>query len=60
MVKVITGSIARRSKRQYISYLEGDFEGRHVAPMGVKFAVEQWTRCTTHAKFLPIGATIRV
>ena len=41
--RVITGSIARRAKRRYLSYTEADFEvvhpaaaqGRHVAPMGV-------------------------
>jgi len=36
------------AKRRYISYLESNFEvfrpqGRHVAPMGVKFGAKEWT-----------------
>jgi len=38
----VTGSIARMAKCRYLSYSAADFEllrpqGRHVAPMGVKF-----------------------
>jgi len=40
-----TGSIASSAKRRYLSYADGDFEvfrrqGRHVAPMGVKFGAQ--------------------
>jgi len=56
---VITGSIACNTKWRYISYLEGDFqvfcpETRHVALMGVKFGMEEWTKGPLlHAKFYP-------
>jgi len=57
-ITVITGIMARSAKLRHLSYLEGDFEvfrqqGRHVAPMGVKFGLEDF-----HAKSHPIGATI--
>jgi len=49
---LITGSIARNASRRYLIYSEADFEvfalqGRHVAPMGVKFGAE------LRAKFRP-------
>jgi len=46
---IVTGSFARSATRQYLSYSEADFEGfspcrgRHVAPMGVKYGVEEGT-----------------
>ena len=48
---LITDSIARSAKRRYIGYAEGNFEGRHVAPMGVKFGMKEWTEI--HGKFHP-------
>ena len=52
----ITGSIARSASRRYSIHSEADFDvfapqGRHVAPMGVKFGMPNFT---------PIGATTRV
>ena len=49
----------RSSKRRYLNYSVADFEvfrpaGRHVAPMGVKFCVEEGTiGPLLHAKFHP-------
>ena len=60
-----TGSIARSAKRRYLIYSEADFEVFHPAGAtrctdGVKFGVEEGTRGPLlHAKFHPIGATIR-
>jgi len=60
---IITSSIARSVKRRYISYLEAYIEvfrpaGATGCTDGVKFGMEEWTKC--HAKFHPIGATIRI
>jgi len=49
MFDIIIGSIARSAKRRYLSYSEANFEvsrpsppqGRHIAPMGVKFGMEE-------------------
>jgi len=68
MTDFFTGSIARSAKRWYISYSEGDLkffapQGRHVAPMGVKFGTEEYLARKVHSSvpnFTPIGATIRV
>jgi len=44
---IFTGSIARSASRRYLIYSETDFgflfaqQGRHVAPMGVKFGTEE-------------------
>jgi len=59
---IFTGSIARSANCQYLIYSEADFkvfapQGRHVAPMGVKFGVEEGTSTPI---FTPIGATTRV
>jgi len=62
---IITASIARSAKRRYI-YSESDFEG--FRPAGVtrctdegEIGAEEWTEGSLlHAKFHPIGATIRV
>jgi len=36
-------------------------QGQHVPPMGVKFGMDEWTEGRLlHAKFHPIGATIKV
>jgi len=48
---------------RYLVYSEADFEvfrpqGRHVAPMGVKFGTEEGTSSVPN--FTPIGATTRV
>jgi len=45
---VFTGSIARSARRRYLIYPEADFEvfdpqGRHLAPMWVKFGMEEGT-----------------
>ena len=53
---VITGSIAQSATCRYLIYSETDFEvfrpaGRHVAPIGVKFAVEEGTE--GHLRFPP-------
>ena len=32
-----------QQSRRYLIYSEDDFEGRHVAPMGVKFGTEEGT-----------------
>jgi len=45
---LITGSIVQSATRQYLIYSEADFEvfapqGRHVAPIGVKFGMEEGT-----------------
>jgi len=54
-----TGSIARSASRRYLIYSEADFEvfrpqGRQVAPMGVKYGVEEGTvGPLLHAKFHP-------
>jgi len=55
---LITGSIARSANLLYLVYSEVDFEvfrpqGRHVAPMGVKFGMEE-------PNFTPIGTTTRL
>jgi len=60
---IITSSIARSVKRRYISYVEAYIEVSRPAAAtgctdGVKFGMEEWTKC--HAKFHPIGATIRI
>jgi len=51
---------------RYLVYSEADFEvfrpalqGRHVAPMGVKFGMEEGTS-SSMPNFTPIGATTRV
>ena len=60
---VFTGSIARSATRRYLIYSEADFEfffvpqERHVAPMRVKFGVEEGT---STLNFTPIGATVWV
>jgi len=61
-VCVITGSIARSAKRRYLIYSEADFEVRRPASIAVKFGMEEQGTFThlLHAKFHPIGATIRV
>ena len=63
----LTGSIARSAKRRLFNLLRGLIlrifapQGRHVAPMGVKFGTEEGTEGPLlRAKFHPIGATIRV
>jgi len=43
---IFAGSIARSGSRRYLIYSEADFEvfrpqGRHVAPMGMKFGVKE-------------------
>jgi len=48
---LVTGSIARGTTRRYLIYSEADFEvfapqGRHVAPLGVKFGTEEGTEGT--------------
>jgi len=49
ILSIFTSSIARSATRRYLIYLEADFEtffapqGRHVAPMGVKFGTEEGT-----------------
>ena len=55
---LVTGSMARSATRRYLSYSEADFEvfrpdGRHAAPMGVKFGVEGSKGPLLHAKFHP-------
>ena len=64
---ITTGSIARSATRRYLSYSEADFEvfftpqGRHVAPMGEKFGVEERPKVPYSTPyFTPIGATVRV
>jgi len=58
---MFTGSIARSASRRYLIYSEADFEfffapqGRHVAPMGVKFGTD-----SSMPNFTPIGATVMV
>ena len=70
-LKLFTGSIARSARRRYLIYPEADFEvfalevfapaGRHVAPMGVKYGMEEGNAGPLlHAKFHPIGAMVRV
>jgi len=64
-INLITGSIARSASRRYLVYSEADFEvfapqGRHVAPMGVTFGVEEGTEGRLlRAKFHPICAIIQ-
>jgi len=61
--QVFTGSITRSATRRYLSYSEADFvgffapQGRHLAPMGVKFGMEV---PSSMPSFTPIGATVRV
>ena len=60
---LITGSIARSATCRYLIYSEADFEffapqGRYVAPLGVKFGVEEVPFSTPN--FTPIRATVRV
>jgi len=65
-VSIFTGSIARSTTRRSLIYSEADFEvfapqGRHVAPMRVKFGVVEGPNvpfCSPN--FTPIDATIRV
>jgi len=61
---LITGSIARSARRRYLIYPESDFEvfrpkGRHVAPLGVKFGMEEGTEGPSMPNFTPIGATVK-
>jgi len=55
----ISGSIAHSAKRRYLSYSEANFKvfrphGRHVAPMKVKFGMDEGTKCPLlHAKLHP-------
>ena len=65
-IRATTGSIARSEKRRHLSYSEGDFEvfhsavqGRHVAPMGVKFG-KFGTADSSVSNFTHNSATIRV
>jgi len=48
----------RSAKLRYLIYSEADFElfapqGQHIAPMRVKFGVEEGTECPLYAKFDP-------
>jgi len=55
----VTGIIERSAKRRYLSYSEADFDvfqGRHVAPMGVKFGMEETEGPSSPLTFTPIGA----
>jgi len=62
----VTGSIARSANLPVFSLLRGRFEvfrpaGATVAPMGVKFGMEEVTKVTSSMpNFTPIGATTRV
>jgi len=64
VVLLFTGSIARSANSRY--YSEADFEffalpGRYVAPIVVKFGVEEWTLVQSSTpNFTAIGATIWV
>ena len=40
---IFTGSIARSASCWYLVYSEADFEGFHVAPIGVKFGMKEGT-----------------
>jgi len=59
LANMITGSIARSATCRFLIYSEADFEvfapqGRHVAPIGVKFGAEEGTRGPLlRAKFHP-------
>jgi len=49
--------MARSAKRRYLSYSEADLrffapQGRHVAPIGVQFGVDEGPK-VLHAKFHP-------
>jgi len=59
---VFTGSIARSASRRYLIYSEVDFEVfLDVAPMGVKFGMEEGTKGpSSMPNFTPMGATTRV
>jgi len=62
----VIGSIARSASRRYLIYSEADFEffapqGRHVAPIGVKFGVEWGPKVPSSTpNFTPIAVTTRV
>jgi len=63
VLTLFTGSIARNATRRYLIYSEADFEvfrpqGRHVAPIAVKYGTEEGT--SSMRNFTPIGATVRV
>jgi len=50
---------------RYLIYSEADFDvfapqGRHDAPMGVKFGIEEGTVPSSIPNFTPIGTTTRV
>jgi len=55
--KYFTGSITRSAKHRYLSYSEGDFEvfrpagATYVAPMGMKFGMEEWTGFVTIGRY---------
>jgi len=55
----ITGGIAHSASRRYLVYSEADFEV-YVAPMGVKFGMEEGLKVSSKPNFTPIGATTRV
>ena len=66
-IRLITGSIAQRariykllsSQRPILRFFTP--QGRHVAPMGVKFGTEKGTDAPFSVlNFTPIGATVRV
>ena len=67
--QIITGSIARNASLPVFNLLRGRLrffarQGRHVAPMGVKFGVEEGTFGlkvpSSTPNFTPIGATTKV
>ena len=66
MLKFLPAALRAAKTCRYLVYSEADFEvfrpqWRHVAPMGVKFGMEEGTEGPLlHAKFHPIGATTRV
>jgi len=55
----ITGRIARSASLRYLVYSVAP-QGRHVAPMGVKFGMEEGLKVSSKPNFTPIGATTRV
>jgi len=60
---MITGSIARSATCRYLIYSEADFEvfapqGRHVAPIGVKFGAEEGTCGPSSALPVKFGGAV--
>jgi len=64
-VAIFTGSIARSAKRRYLSYSYDIYfrffapQGKHVAPMKVKFGMEKWTSCQVQSSMANVTPSVQ-